>query len=116
MPTMNDCLFCGMASGAMAVPKVYEDDQVFVIRDINPRAPVHLLVIPKQHIAHVQALGEEHGPLLARLFLAANEAARQEGIAESGYRCAFNVLADAGMTIYHLHLHVLGGRRLGPEG
>lgn len=112
----SDCLFCRMASGAMDVPKVYEDDAVFVIRDIQPRAPVHLLVIPRQHIAHVQQIAPEHGPLLARMFHAANEAARSEGIAESGYRCAFNVLDDAGMTIHHLHMHVLGGRRLGPEG
>lgn len=113
---MSDCLFCRMAAGAIDVPKVYEDEDVFVIRDIAPRAPVHLLVIPKTHIPHVQHLGDEHGRTLARLFGAANAAARAEGIYESGYRCAFNVLGDSGMTIYHLHLHVLGGRPLGPEG
>ena len=113
---MTDCLFCRMASGAMDVPKVYEDDLVFAIRDIQPRAPVHVLVIPREHVPTVQHIAPEHGPLLARMFQAANEAARSEGIYESGYRCAFNVLGDAGMTIYHLHLHVLGGRRLGPEG
>lgn len=112
----EDCLFCKMASGEMQVPKVIEDDHVFAIRDINPRAPVHVLVIPKQHIANAQAIGAEHGPVLARMLEAANEVARQEGIFESGYRLALNVLGDAGMTIWHLHLHVVGGRRLGPEG
>lgn len=113
---MTDCLFCRMASGAMDVPKVYEDEHVFAIRDIAPRAPVHVLVIPKTHIPHVQHLRDEHGPVLAKLFQAANEAARREGIYESGYRCAFNVLDAAGMTVHHLHLHVVGGRQLGPEG
>jgi histidine triad (HIT) family protein len=112
----EDCLFCKMASGEMQVPKVVEDDQVFAIRDINPRAPVHVLVIPKQHIANAQSIEAGHGPVLARMFEVANEVARREGIFESGYRLAFNVLGDAGMTIWHLHLHVVGGRRLGPEG
>ena len=113
---MTDCLFCRMASGALDVPKLYDDELVFAIRDIQPRAPVHVLVIPKQHIPTVQQIAPEHGAILVRMFSAANEAARAEGIYESGYRCAFNVLGDSGMTIYHLHLHVLGGRKLGPEG
>ena len=113
---MTDCLFCKMASGAMDVPKLYEDERVFAIRDIQPRAPVHVLVIPKEHIPHLQHIGPEHGETLAHMFMVANEVARIEGVYESGYRCAFNVLGDSGMTIYHLHLHVVGGRRLGPEG
>jgi histidine triad (HIT) family protein len=112
----EECLFCRMASGTMQVPKLIEDDQVFAIRDINPRAPVHVLIIPKQHIPSVQQVAPEHGPLLARMVQAANEAARIEGVYERGYRLAFNVLGDAGMTIWHLHLHLLGGRKLGPEG
>ncbi len=112
----KDCLFCKMASGEMQVPKLLEDEQVFAIRDINPRAPVHVLVIPKQHVPNAQHIAPEHGPVLARMFQAANEVAHAEGVYESGYRCAFNVLGDAGMTIWHLHLHVVGGRRLGPEG
>lgn len=111
-----DCLFCRMASGALAVPKLYEDELIFVIRDIQPRAPVHLLAVPKTHIANAQHIQPEHGPTLAALYHAAHVAARTEGIYDSGYRCAFNVLGDAGMTIHHLHLHVLGGRALGPEG
>ena len=113
---MADCLFCNMAEGKMAVDKLYEDDLLFVIRDINPRAPVHLMVIPKEHIPSAIDIGDEHGPLLARMFQVANGVAQQEGIAEKGYRLAINVREHGGQTIYHLHLHVLGGRRLGPEG
>lgn len=105
-----------MAAGDVPVDKVYESDRVFAIRDINPRAPVHVLVIPKEHIPHVQHIGPGQGETLVAMFQAANEVARIEGVYESGYRCAFNVLGDSGMTIYHLHLHVVGGRKLGPEG
>jgi histidine triad (HIT) family protein len=105
-----------MASGEMAVEKPHEDELCFAIRDINPRAPVHLMVIPKQHIPSVREVGEEHGPLLARMVSVANRLADAEGIGQRGYRLAFNCGDDGGQTIYHLHLHVLGGRRLGPEG
>ncbi len=110
------CLFCRMASGEIAVSKLLENEHVFAIRDINPRAPVHVLIIPKQHIPTAQHITPEHGAVLAHMIAAANEAARLEGIDDSGYRLAFNVLGDAGMTIWHLHLHVVGGRKLGPEG
>jgi histidine triad (HIT) family protein len=113
---MVDCLFCNMAQGKMQVDKLYEDDLVFSIRDIHPRAPVHVMVIPRQHIPTATELTDEHGPLLGRLFAAAAQVARQEGLDERGYRLAFNVGEHAGMTIAHLHLHMLGGRPLGPEG
>ena len=113
---MGDCLFCNMAQGNMQVEKLYEDDLVFSIRDIHPRAPVHIMVIPKQHIASALDLADEHGPMLGRLLAAAARVAREEGLDERGYRLAFNVGDNAGMTIPHLHLHMLGGRRLGPEG
>lgn len=105
-----------MTTGEIQVEKLYDDDLVFAIRDINPRAPVHVLVIPKQHIPHFQHIVPEHGDVLTRMFHAANDVAKSEGVYESGYRCAFNVLGDSGMTVYHLHLHVVGGRKLGPEG
>ena len=105
-----------MASEEMEVPKLHDDDVCFSIRDINPRAPVHFMVIPKEHIPTVRDLEERHGPLLARLLAVANRVADAEGLAERGYRLAFNCGDDAGMTIPHLHLHVLGGRRLGAEG
>lgn len=110
------CLFCRMASGAMPVDKLHEDDRVFAIRDINPRAPKHLLVIPKRHIPDARVVRDDDGPDIARMFVVAAKVAEAEGIARSGYRIAFNVGEDAGMTIPHLHMHVLGGRHLGPEG
>ncbi len=113
---MVDCLFCNMAKGKMQVDKLYEDDLVFSIRDIHPRAPIHVMLIPKQHIPTATDLTDEHGPLLGRLFAAAAQVARREGLDERGYRLAFNVGEHAGMTIPHLHLHMLGGRPLGPEG
>ncbi len=100
----------------IAVDKLHSDDVCFAIRDINPRAPVHCMVIPHEHIATMRELQERHGPLLGRLFAVANQVAEAEGIAERGYRLAFNVGDDGGQTIYHIHLHVLGGRRLGAEG
>jgi histidine triad (HIT) family protein len=114
MPT--DCLFCNMASGEMDVPKLHEDDLCFAIRDINPRAPVHVMVIPKEHIPTARDLTDAHGALLARLHTVATRIAEAEGLAERGHRLAINVGDDGGQTIYHLHLHVLGGRRLGAEG
>jgi histidine triad (HIT) family protein len=105
-----------MAQGKTQVDKLHEDDLVFSIRDIHPRAPVHVMVIPKQHIPTATDLTDEHGPLLGRLFEVAAQVARREGLDERGYRLAFNVGEQAGMTIPHLHLHMLGGRPLGPEG
>lgn len=112
----QDCLFCRMAGGQAPVDKLYEDDLVFSIRDIQPRAPVHLMVIPREHIPTAAALQETHGPLLGRMFRTAARLAEQEGLAEQGYRLAINVGQAAGQTVYHLHLHILGGRTLGPEG
>jgi len=112
----SDCLFCKMASGEMAVEKLHDDDLCFAIRDINPRAPVHVMVIPKEHIPTARDLTDAHGALLGRLFAVASRVAAAEGLGERGYRLAFNVGDDAGMTIPHLHLHILGGRRLGAEG
>jgi len=105
-----------MSSGEVDVPKLHEDDLCFAIRDINPRAPVHFMVIPREHIATVRELEESHAPLLGRLVVVGNQVAEAEGIAERGYRLAFNCGDDGGQTIYHIHLHVLGGRRLGAEG
>jgi histidine triad (HIT) family protein len=112
----TDCLFCKMASGEMDVPKLHDDDLVFAIRDINPRAPVHCMVIPKRHIPRASEITEADGALLARMFTVATSVAEKEGVLERGYRLVFNNGDNAGMTVPHLHLHVLGGRRLGPEG
>jgi histidine triad (HIT) family protein len=112
----EDCLFCRMVSGVIDVSKLHDDDLVFAIRDINPRARVHVLVIPKEHIADGREVEEPHGRTLARMMAVARSVAEAEGVLTSGYRLAFNVGDDAGMTIHHLHMHLLGGRTLGPEG
>jgi histidine triad (HIT) family protein len=113
---MADCLFCRIIEGEIPADKLYEDDLVTAILDINPRAPVHFLVIPSEHVADARELRGEHGPLLSRMFTVAAKVAQDEGVAESGFRLAFNVGPAAGMTVDHLHLHCLGGRDLGPEG
>ena len=112
----EDCLFCKMASGAIPVPVLAENERAFAIRDINPRAPLHVLVIPREHIADARDIEVGHAETLAALFILASKVAREEGVLESGYRLAFNVGEAAGMTISHLHMHLLGKRQLGPEG
>ena len=104
-----------MAAGIVPVDKVVEDDTLLAIRDINPRAPVHVLIIPKEHIASARELTAAHSGLLSSLFTAAAAIAKQLGVFDSGYRLTFNVGDNGGQTIYHLHLHLMGGRRLGPE-
>lgn len=105
-----------MASGDIPAERIAANERAFAIRDINPRAPVHALIIPVEHIADARAIETGHAETLAALFTLAAGVGRAEGVHESGYRLAFNVGEDAGMTIHHLHLHLIGGRRLGPEG
>ena len=105
-----------MNSGAIPAPRIVENEFAFAIRDINPRAPVHVLVIPKEHIVDAREIEVGNGATLAGMVMLAREAARVEGVLESGYRLAFNVGTDAGMTVSHLHMHLLGGRMLGAEG
>jgi histidine triad (HIT) family protein len=106
----NDCLFCGIADGDIPSTQVHADDVVVAFRDIAPRAPVHVLVIPREHIASAANLTEDHAALMGHLFATAAEIARSEGIAEGGYRVVTNVGPDGGQTVNHLHLHVMGGR------
>jgi len=106
------CLFCKMIKGEIKPDIVYENDDVLAFRDIHPQAPTHILVVPKQHIPTVNDLEPGHEAVVGRLFLAAKTIAAQEGIAESGYRTVMNCNADAGQSVFHLHLHVLGGRLL----
>jgi histidine triad (HIT) family protein len=113
---MDDCLFCRMAADEIPTEKLIEDDGLFAIRDINPRAPTHILIIPRKHIPTAADVSSEDGPLLAHMLQTAARLAAGEDLAERGYRLAFNVKGDSGMTIWHLHLHLVGGRRLGPEG
>ena len=107
---MTDCLFCKMVSGDITPDTVYEDDDVLAFRDINPQAPLHVLVIPKQHVSTLNDLDEDHAGLVGKMMLAAASIAQQEGVAEQGYRTVVNCNADAGQTVFHIHLHLLGGR------
>ncbi|MFA7096446.1 MAG: histidine triad nucleotide-binding protein [Gammaproteobacteria bacterium] len=114
---MTDCLFCRMVAGEIKPDVVYEDADVLAFRDINPQAPTHVLIIPKRHVATLNDLEPEHAELVGKLFLAARHIAQQEGIAERGYRTVFNCNQDAGQAVFHIHLHLLGGRPLGwPPG
>jgi len=109
---MSDCLFCKIIAGEIPAKKIYEDDHVFAFEDINPQAPVHYLIIPKQHIATINDLDSSHEALLGKMYLAAQQLAEQSGIAEDGYRAVMNCGAAAGQTVFHIHLHLLGGRPL----
>ena len=114
---MSDCLFCKMVAGEIQPDVVFEDDEVMAFRDVNPQAPVHVLVIPKSHIATTNDLDADNAHLLGKLYLAAKKIAADQGIAESGYRTVMNCNAGAGQSVYHIHLHLLGGRSMGwPPG
>ncbi|HIQ05067.1 MAG TPA: histidine triad nucleotide-binding protein [Anaerolineae bacterium] len=91
---------------------VYQDEEVTAFRDIHPQAPVHILIVPNRHIAGIAQITEEDAELIGRLFLVANRLAQQNGIAQSGYRLVFNQGPQAGQSVFHLHLHLLGGRRM----
>ena len=110
MPADPNCLFCKIAAGDIPSTKVHEDDTVVAFRDIAPRAPTHILVIPRDHVASAAELTEADGPMLGRLFGTTAEIARQEGIADAGYRLVSNVGRWGGQTVDHLHVHLLGGR------
>ena len=114
---MTDCLFCKMIQGEIKPDTVYEDDVVLAFRDISPQAPTHILVVPKEHIATLNDLDAAHAELVGKLYLAAKKIANDEGIADDGYRALINCNAGAGQTVFHLHLHLLGGRPMGwPPG
>jgi histidine triad (HIT) family protein len=107
---MSDCLFCKMASGAIKPAIVHEDADFLAFRDINPQAPTHVLVIPKRHISTLNDLTAADAAVIGGLTLIAKQIALQEGIAERGYRTVMNCNAEAGQTVFHVHLHLLGGR------
>jgi histidine triad (HIT) family protein len=109
----SDCLFCRIVAGEIPSDKVLETDEVLVFRDIAPQAPLHLLAVPKRHIPSLSDVTEADATLLARLIDAANRAGRQE-LGDRGYRVVSNVGEEAGQSVFHLHLHVLGGAPLGP--
>ncbi|THF72773.1 histidine triad nucleotide-binding protein [Cohnella fermenti] len=108
-----DCIFCKIVEGSIPSRKVYEDEHVYAFEDIQPQAPVHLLVIPKKHIASMNEAEPEDAELLGRVLLAAKKVANDAGLAESGYRLINNIGKDSGQVVFHIHVHVLGGEKLG---
>ncbi|APU16914.1 MULTISPECIES: histidine triad nucleotide-binding protein [Actinoalloteichus] len=110
----SDCLFCKLLAGELPCSVIRETDTTFAFRDANPQAPTHVLLVPRSHYPDAAALAAEDPALLVDLFHVAADVAEEEGVAESGYRLLFNTGADAGQTVFHAHLHLLGGQPLGP--
>ncbi len=108
----SDCLFCGIVNGDIDAQIVMQNDTVVAFRDINPKAPTHVLIVPRRHIATINDLEAGDAETVGALFLAAQQIAADEGISEPGYRVTMNCNEGAGQTVFHLHLHLLGGRRL----
>jgi histidine triad (HIT) family protein len=108
----EDCLFCKILAGEIPADIVYESESAIAFRDINPQAPTHVLVIPRKHIATINDLDEADRSLVGDLYLAAQQIAAEERVAESGYRAVMNCNEGAGQSVFHIHLHVLGGRAL----
>jgi histidine triad (HIT) family protein len=108
----TDCVFCKIASGEIPAKIIYRDEEVFAFPDINPLTPVHILVLPIKHITSLGDMKDADTPLLGKMVRAANQIAREQGIAKSGYRLTINSGSDAGQLVPHLHIHLMGGRRL----
>lgn len=109
---MDDCLFCKINEGEIPSEKVFENDEVFAIQDLNPVAPVHLLIIPKKHFSTILDIEEHDGQVIGSIFHVANQLARERGLDKSGFRLVLNCGAEAGQSVFHIHYHLLGGRRL----
>ena len=112
----NDCIFCGMARGDVEVDFLYLDQQIMVIRDINPKAPTHLLIIPRRHVKGLTYAAGRTSGTLGQMFVVAEEMARREGVTVSGYRLTVNQGRDSGQELEHVHMHLLGGRAMSSMG
>lgn len=112
MNKATDCIFCKIAAGEIPTEILYQDEEVFVFRDINPITPVHLLVVSRKHIASLAQMDDADTPLVGKMTRVANQLAREQGIAENGYRLTINSGAGSGQLVPHLHMHLMGGRRL----
>lgn len=110
---MSDCLFCKIAKGDMDTDFLYEDDHVVAFKDIHPQAPIHFLIIPKEHISTILDLEEEHNQLVGHMYQVAKRLAKEYNIAEDGYRVVANCKEDGGQVVFHIHFHLLGGEKLG---
>jgi len=113
---MSDCIFCKIIKGDIPSTNVYKDEHVTAFRDINPVAPTHILIVPNKHIDSVDVMIVDDEPLIGHLFTVAKGLAAQEGIAEGGYRLVVNTGAESGQTVFHVHLHLLGGRQMRAMG
>jgi histidine triad (HIT) family protein len=113
---MSDCLFCKIIKGDIPSTSVYRDEQTYAFRDINPTAPTHILIVPNKHIDSINMMIVDDEPMIGHLFSVAKQIAEQEGLAEKGYRLVVNTNAEAGQTVFHIHLHLLGGRQLTKMG
>ncbi|MBB3108995.1 histidine triad (HIT) family protein [Paenibacillus phyllosphaerae] len=109
-----DCIFCKIVEGSIPSTKVFENDRIVAFNDIQPAAPVHVLIIPKKHIPTMNDVTEEDDALMAEIFAAGRQIAKELGVDESGYRLVNNCNPDSGQLVYHLHIHLLGGKPLGP--
>lgn len=107
---MSDCLFCKVVAGVIPAVKVHEDDVCVAFEDISPQAPVHILVVPREHLASLDKATDAHKELLGHLLFQAAEIAREKGVADDGYRIVINTNSDGGQTVFHLHVHLLAGR------
>ena len=107
----RDCIFCKIAAGDVDADIIYQSDELVGFRDLNPQAPTHVLIIPRRHISTINDITESDAELIGQLFVAAKEIAAQEGISEPGYRVTMNCNAGAGQSVFHVHLHLLGGRQ-----
>ncbi len=114
--TTTECIFCSMARDSLHESPIYRDDRVFVVRDLNPKAPVHLLIIPNMHLASLAYVGPGQVPIMGHMYVVAEEMARREGVTLSGYRLSLNQGQDSGQEIEHLPQHLLAGRELGAMG
>lgn len=109
---MTDCLFCKIRDGEIPCEKVFETDDVVAFRDVNPQAPTHILIVPKKHIATVNDLGNNDVAVVGNMMMVARDIAKQENLDEDGYRLVMNCNAGAGQTVFHIHMHLLGGRSM----
>ncbi|HPW45517.1 MAG TPA: histidine triad nucleotide-binding protein [bacterium] len=112
----GDCIFCKIISGEIPTKKIIDDGEIIAFNDINPAAPTHILIIPKKHIPTINDIPEADAGLIGNMFIAAKSLAKEAGIEKSGYRTIINCLSDGGQEVFHLHLHLLGGRKMGKMG
>jgi len=112
---MDNCIFCEIIKGEIPSQKLYEDDEILAFRDVNPAAPIHILVIPKKHISMLTELKEEDEVVIGRIYTVVNKIAKQENFDEKGYRVIVNCGEDGGQEVKHIHFHLLGGKRLGDK-